>query len=453
MPLRLIVTYARDFLVSPLQDRAMGGIQTALLGLGTALARRGHDVHLFANCPETGRHDGVEFHERDELARFAGACPAEVLIVIPEVLPLLMPVRARARVVWSGNAHATGDCAIAGPWDWQHQSTGKRAVARLFSMALLHPYADRLFVKSCWQARYLGENLGIPADKFRVVYNGVPLEHYQGPAPYRHRHRLVFTSEARRGLDVLLRLFPQVRAQVPVAELHVFGMEHNKAGMPPDLPGGEQPGVHWRGRLGKGALARELRTAGLMAYPCHFKETFCTAVAEAQAAGLPVVTSALAALSERVSDGVDGFLIPDKPGRNPEYEPAFLKAVLRLLRDDPLWLKMSSAAAEKAHRLYAWDPIAALWEEELGALVAGHEPAPPRHDPDLNLLNPAWLRVANRKEWADVPPRLAEDWMRQAWACYGYEPSTVPGLPAQKAPRLDSTAGNGPGHTPGDLKP
>src|SRR5260370_38543379 len=59
----------------------------------------------------------------------------------------------------------------------------------------------------------------------------------------------------------------------------------------------------------KRALAHELRAAGLMAYPCTLKETFCTAVAEAQAAGLPVGTSDRAALAGRGRNGREGVWI------------------------------------------------------------------------------------------------------------------------------------------------
>jgi glycosyltransferase involved in cell wall biosynthesis len=402
----------------------MSGIDTALLGLSTALARRGHDVHLFANCPDPGSHDGVHFHDRGEFARFTAVFPADVLIVIPELLPLLMPVRARARVVWTGNAFETGDCALVVPW------TGSKG-ARLFGMTLLHPHADRVLVKSQWQAQYFSKTLGIPVDKFRVVYNGVPLEHYQGPAPARQRFRLVYASQARRGLDVLLRLFAQIRASVPESELHIFGMEYRKAGVPYHLAGAVQPGLHWRGSLSKSALARELRAASLMAYPCNFKETFCTAVAEAQAAGLPVVTSALAALTERVADSIDGFLIPGTPGESPGYESAFVGAVLRLLREDDLWTRMGAAGAAKARRLYDWERIGGSWEEELQSLIAGRIAQPPRLDPGLNLLDPNLLRATADGASADVPAALARNWLQQTWTSYGYDPSGIPGLPPE----------------------
>ena len=64
MSLRLIVTYGRPFKINSEQDRAMSGIQTALLALCNAFGRLGHEVHLFAECRDPGLHDGVHFHGR-----------------------------------------------------------------------------------------------------------------------------------------------------------------------------------------------------------------------------------------------------------------------------------------------------------------------------------------------------------------------------------------------------
>lgn len=433
MPLRLIVNYGRPSVLEPQQDRPMPGIQAALLGLCTALAGRGHDVHVFATCVRPGPHEGVYFHDRGELARFAQTYLADVLLVIPEMLPLLMPVRARARIVWTGNAFMNGDCALVTPWTWTKEAGRNGQNARLYSMVLLQPYVDRVVVGSQWHAQYMSDSLGMPSSMFTVAYLGVPLEHYRGPAAARHRYRLVYTSQARRGLGALLQLFPQVRAVIPEVELHIFGCEYHRREalrhLQHALPGASQPGVCWRGSLSKSALASELRSAALMTYPSTFKETFCLAVAEAQAAGLPVVTSDRAALAERVSNGVDGFLIHGKPGHHPEYEAAFVKAVVLLLRDDDLWTHMGLEAASKAHRLYNWDVIAAGWEEELNRLATGREPLPPRLDPGLDLLDASLLTVTEQGASARVPAALAREWLRGAWTSYGYAPNTIPGLP------------------------
>jgi hypothetical protein len=160
-----------------------------------------------------------------------------------------------------------------------------------------------------------------------------------------------------------------------------------------------------------------LRSAGLLAYPTNFRETFCLAVAEGQAAGLPVVTSARAALVERVDNGVDGYLIARRTER-PAFQDAFVNAVLNLLSDGDSRDRMGVAAARKAHTLYDWDEIARQWESDLERLVAGR-PAE-AVSPDIDLLDPDLLVVTNGTESVRIPPRVAAQWLCEARASYGY---------------------------------
>src|SRR5215469_249942 len=61
MPLRLVVNYGRPFLLELQQDCAVRVIETVLLGLCTALARGGHDLHVFAKCLRPGLRNGCTF--------------------------------------------------------------------------------------------------------------------------------------------------------------------------------------------------------------------------------------------------------------------------------------------------------------------------------------------------------------------------------------------------------
>jgi glycosyltransferase involved in cell wall biosynthesis len=284
---------------------------------------------------------------------------------------------------------------------------------RLYGLNLLDGHYDRIVVKSDWQAGYLAGELGISRDLFRVRYNGVRLELYGGQPPPRHRSRLVYASQARRGLDVLLQVFPRIREKVPDATLHIVGYEPTASG----LKGvdSSHPGVVWRGTLGKAELAYELRSAAVLAYPCTLKETFCTAVAEAQAAGLPVVTTDRAALSERVSDGIDGLLVPGSP-HDQGYQSAFVDKVVRLLRDSHTWQQMSECAKEKAQRHYDWGRIAALWEEDLLRLTSDRLPTPPPSLP--NLVDPEALLTCDDRSPVDAGLAAAE--LARSRASYGF---------------------------------
>jgi len=165
----VVINYGRESNLRPEQDRAMGGIQTAALWLASALAQLGHETHIFGRCKHPGHSNGVTFHDQSEFAEFTARRDIDVLVAIPEVLPLLMPLRARAGVVWTGNAYQMGDCALEIPWTWAKDIGCRGERARLYSMAVLHPYADLVVVYSQWQAQHIRDTSGVPSSKLKVA--------------------------------------------------------------------------------------------------------------------------------------------------------------------------------------------------------------------------------------------------------------------------------------------
>jgi len=70
-------------------------------------------------------------------------------------------------------------------------------------------------------------------------------------------------------------------------------------------------GVVFHGRISPKRLAEQFRAASVWAYPDWFHETSCIIAMQAQAAGLRIVTSALAALNETVAER--GVLLAKDP--------------------------------------------------------------------------------------------------------------------------------------------
>ena len=70
-------------------------------------------------------------------------------------------------------------------------------------------------------------------------------------------------------------------------------------------------GVRRHEPLPRTELAAALAEARVMLYRGDIGETFCLAVAEAQALGVPAVVEALGSLAERVVDGVTGTVADD----------------------------------------------------------------------------------------------------------------------------------------------
>jgi glycosyltransferase involved in cell wall biosynthesis len=426
-PLRLVFVYGKATPLDPHRSATAtgAGIISALHSLTRILASHSHDVTVVGRIEHPAVVDGVTWWDRRALPGLTTDAPPDALIVIPDLLPLLLPVPARRRLIWSGNAFANGDVAVTRPWPWAEQLGRPGERARLWPVGLYPDVVDTYVVKSRWQADQVNEATGFPLEKMVVIHNGVP-DLFFVPSPEgRQPARIVYTSQARRGLSVLLELFPTIRAAVPDAELHVFGYDQaNGAGPVAPSAGVVMPGVVIRGAVDKRQLAAELHQAAVYAYPCTFNETFCTSVAEGQAAGLPVVATARAALTERVDHGQDGYLVAG-PAAEPRARQAFVDAVVRLLRDDSLQRRMGEQAAVKARQCYSWDAVALQWERQL--LPSRDLPVRvPSLDGHPNLLTPELLHLSDRGVEGDVPAAAAEQWLRDDWASYGFDAADAP---------------------------
>ena len=106
--------------------------------------------------------------------------------------------------------------------------------------------------------------------------------------------------------------------------------------------------------MSRKALIEAIRSSRVLLYLGHKAEAFCLAVAEAQALGVPAVVGPVAAVPERVIDGVTGFHHAD-PQR-------FADAAVSILTDDALWRRQHEAALRHQQGI--------SWSEQAGRLEA-----------------------------------------------------------------------------------
>ena len=113
-------------------------------------------------------------------------------------------------------------------------------------------------------------------------------------------------------------------------------------------------GVVVRGPVSKPKLVEELREARVMLYKGDLNETFCLAVGEAQASGVPAVVQELGSVVERVIDGETGAIA--------RTESEFAHSAVELLNNDKVWQRQHNAALA-TQGAWSWREAAKAFEE------------------------------------------------------------------------------------------
>ena len=322
------------------EERPLGGVESSVVFLTQELARRGHEVLVRNKCRQALTYKGVDW------APIENGLPDEADLYIAnrgDKLISLMP-KAKKKAFW---IHNPATYLLKWRYIWK----------------LWRVKPVILFL-----GEYHAETLPgwVPDGGREVIYYGIPdmfrdAEPASAPPP----PRAIFTSNPLRSLSWLLdRWAAEIRPKVKDAELHVFsgaatygGVGDAKAepmnAVLAKAEGMADQGVVLRGPVPKAQLIEELRQARTMLYRGDINETFCLAVGEAQALGVPTVVQNLGSMKERV--------INDKTGFVAGSDQEFSDNAVRLLSDDDLWQRQHDAALDLQRR-WGWEQAAAAFE-------------------------------------------------------------------------------------------
>lgn len=346
------------------EHEPMGGTESALIGLSRALARKGLEVSVYCNCQGiAGYFEGVKYVPIEQLEQDCLRLQPHFLIVLSGVKYLRLTVPNGYKIWW---AHS--DCSHI----WEELPDIKAEM-----IATLATASDGIAVLSEWQAERLAHTLHLERKHFWISPYGIEPDDFQSAPTPSDPPRLLYTSAPNRGLALLLRLFPRIRAQVPNVELHIYSglqvwsgihdpwEEYKSQRVLRHATG--QIGIFWYPPQAKPQLYQALRSGTLWTYPNHaapdsttWAETFCLAALEAQAAGLPVITSARGALPETVADQISGILIPGDPDSE-SYQQTFVDTTLHLLNHPAQRQQLAQQARTRALREFNWEKIARHW--------------------------------------------------------------------------------------------
>jgi len=323
----------------------LGGAETAFVALAEALAARGHRVAARNHCRAPLHHNGV------------GWAPLEG--GVPEACDLYIGNRGH-RVI--GLAPAARRRLF-----WLHNPARYLRKPRVLWPLLR--YRPTLVVTGDYHAGTVPS--WIPRGGLEIIPYGV-LDQFrhaaqrEPPGP-----RAIFTSNPLRGLDWLLDLWvARIAPLVPGAELNIYAGPAVYGGAPGEAAHAgrmeavlaradalQAHGVRRHAPVGRDKLAEVLAGARVMLYRGDSGETFCLALAEAQAMGVPAVVQPIGSVVERVIDGKTGRIAPT--------DDDFVDAAVAVLRDDDLWRRWHQGALALQRGL-SWDEIAARYEALIG---------------------------------------------------------------------------------------
>jgi glycosyltransferase involved in cell wall biosynthesis len=226
----------------------------------------------------------------------------------------------------------------------------------------IYEVADAITVPSRFAARSFVE-MGVPAEKLRVIPYGVRLERFTRTGePPAHRFEVLFAGSVglRKGVPYLLEAFAKLRH--PAKRLRVVGAMHPDLKTVLDrLP---RENVEFFGSVKQETLAQFMSTSHVMVLP-SIEEGLALVQGQALACGCPVLCSTNTGGEDLFTDGVEGFIVPIR-------DVEALTQKMQQLADDPaLQSRMSEAALRRVQSLGGWSEYGNQWETFLSDLTAG----------------------------------------------------------------------------------
>ena len=336
---------------SSLDERPLGGTETALIRLSEVLAQREHEVSIVSSPPAPNSNAVKYYSTRD----FSLSFPFDCVVCVKEWQPLFLPIRGLRYFFWTGDGFD------------QYINFGlgdKRVIERLSAVLAV----------SSWQADTLCERSGFPREKVSVIKNAIHLPYFLDRGQ-RSANRLIYSAAPHRGLALVPAIYSKLKEKHPELELHVFsGLSIYDSDRPyqgPEVDAYRKlcstlqqlPNCVLHGNVKQAELAREMLCSALFIYPNISYETSCISAIEAMAAGCPVVCSAISALPETVGDC--GGLIEGTPG-SVGYMESFINVCDRFLSDRKYWEEMSIRAIERVRKEYTWEHVADRFEQAVG---------------------------------------------------------------------------------------
>ena len=329
-----------DFDGHSIDKGPLGGVESSLINLTKELAKLGHEVLVRNHCQSAQIIDGVNW------APLSHDMPSEADVFVAnrgDQLITLMP-NAGQTIFWTHNP-------------------AKYLIKHRYLYKIWRYQPIIVFIGDYHASTY---PMWAPGRRRKTIHYGISAEFMNvpqletPPSP-----RAIFTSNPLRSLSWLLEIWEKsIWPLIPQAEFHLFtgSKTYGKVGqrksseMASILGLAERlkdKGVVIRGPVAKSQLVQEFKESRVMLYRGDVNETFCLALGESQAAGVPAIVQDYGSTPERVKDGQTGFIT--------KSDEDFATAAISLLKDDQKWREFHLNCQEQ-QRHWGWREVAQSFE-------------------------------------------------------------------------------------------
>lgn len=326
-----------DFSYQDIDEKPLAGAESAFIELVKAFARLGYHVSVRNHCAKGYKDVSIDWQNLSTTK-----VPDGDFYIVNRTAALLSLVPKGKKVFF-----------------WLHNH-GKYLL-RLSSLKLLFRYYPILV----FSGKYHRSSLAIWfLFRYRIIPYGIGTiflsaeRSDSAPGP-----KVIFTSNPLRSLDWIVDRWKIISARVPGAELHVFSgpttygtwgsqVASRMERILDYVRASGKYGVILREPLQKNKLIAEIKTSRAMLYRGDKAETFCLAVAEVQAMGIPCVVQNFGSMRERVMDQKTGFVTSS--------DKKFEEMAVQVLTDDNVWKKMNATLIEGKY-YSTWEQSAQLF--------------------------------------------------------------------------------------------
>jgi len=328
--------------INTLNHKGVGGGITSRIRLAHALARLGHDVTVYVNCPHNKKIQGVRYIHHSKCK----VIDTDVFI-----------------------ASTSG-----GEFDLGSLQTMQ--IATRLKILMLHGvplpnhvnYSDFDFVyfPSNFVKDTFCQQTQLDQSHTFIAYRGVEESYFRKTNTKRNPFNLVYLGYPEKGLTNAQSVFRILRDSDPRFNLHVFGGYGLWGDTQTAIP--DEPGLVDHGMVGQKKLIPQLLQMSINLNLQAIQEGFGLAAYESMRAGCVVIASRIGIFPEVLRQGYNGFLV-DGVHTDVATHETTAKLILKLI-SQPEYL--SFVRQNAMHTPFSWQTIAKTWQGHWDWVLSKH---------------------------------------------------------------------------------